>query len=407
MHTILYCINASGSRLQKFETDQIIYFLKQKYIVVIVLTKSECISTNQINEFSNKIKNQVNEAISIEPELSIEPALSIKPALSIVPVCSIENNLVKISTPFGRDILLAEIQKNFIESIVLRLPDNCYHPTINAIDDWKKEQIRLINKKLKEGIFLKNPANELENTVGELENSLELLNQKISKIIPNKLSDVLNIYGGILKNIDREELKNASHFLELSSIVEVMGKFIDEPSIYNTIKDSASGALAAASVSTAVSTAVGVGVSEAARITVTNTLLTLVAGASGASYVPLVGGIGTGLAVVLSPLVPFLIPASIVIPSAIQGFKFWKKHKEKTKALEHIELMKSRANKAVNEAVESLNKTITEIADKRKIYAIDMLEEFKISLVEAFKADILLQDDGDDDIIDADFTESE
>jgi small GTP-binding protein len=128
-HTVFYCIQASGHKIEPFEEKVIKRFKKNKYRVAIILTKADTINEEEEEDFRSKIHSYLGNSIPV------------------IPVCSEEKKLRSgiVSKKFGKDEVEKQAYGDFWDSIVLRLPEHCIQMLENRIDEWHDEQLAYIN----------------------------------------------------------------------------------------------------------------------------------------------------------------------------------------------------------------------------------------------------------------------
>eukprot|EP01090_Pellita_catalonica_P022649 TRINITY_DN8889_c0_g1_i1.p1 TRINITY_DN8889_c0_g1~~TRINITY_DN8889_c0_g1_i1.p1 ORF type:complete len:356 (+),score=70.73 TRINITY_DN8889_c0_g1_i1:98-1165(+) len=109
IHTVLYCINAGGKRIQPSEIGIIRRLQKANYDVIIVLTQVDLI-------------DEEAEAEQVENILK-----ALEGTVPVVPVCSVlkKRRGAPPIKPFGRGELIMAITNRFWDSILARLPARC------------------------------------------------------------------------------------------------------------------------------------------------------------------------------------------------------------------------------------------------------------------------------------------
>jgi GTP-binding protein EngB required for normal cell division len=108
-HTILYCINAGGGRLQDVEIRVIKRFLENKYQVGVILTKADLLNEEDEALFAEIIKKHTRED------------------LPVIAACS-ESRKGRgglTVNPFGKEAIEDQIYNNFWDTIIARLPQRC------------------------------------------------------------------------------------------------------------------------------------------------------------------------------------------------------------------------------------------------------------------------------------------
>lgn len=128
-HTVLYCINAGGHRVEVYEDKIIERLILDNYRIVIVVTNSDIKTDDEVSELVKPIKEKFSDKIT-----------------PIVSVCSIEkkNRDGSITRRFGREKLEAETLKGFWYAITIRLPDRCEYLLLEELEKWRQEQKKLI-----------------------------------------------------------------------------------------------------------------------------------------------------------------------------------------------------------------------------------------------------------------------
>ncbi len=140
-HSIIYCIQASGARIEDVDTEIINSFLDEKYHVVVVLTKADLCS----EEDEETLRDTIMESCR---NLSRE---------AIVGVCSEEKNVRgTLHEAFGRDELKKEVMTGYIGTIVSQLPKRCVYLACKQLESFCETTREEINSK----IFMWPVANE-------------------------------------------------------------------------------------------------------------------------------------------------------------------------------------------------------------------------------------------------------
>lgn len=179
-HTVFYCINAGGHRVEPYEDKIIERLILDNYRIVIVVTNSDRKTDVKISELVKPIKEKFSDKIT-----------------PIVSVCSVEeeNRDGSITRPFGREKLEAETLKGFWYAITLRLPNRCEYLLLQKVQKWIQEQKRLI-------VSHSNKHGKLQISQGEL---------------AKKINNNFNIF--------LEELKDLRHKTILDEIDKTVRNF--------------------------------------------------------------------------------------------------------------------------------------------------------------------------------------
>ena len=122
-HSIIYCIQGGGHRVEPIDVDIINSFLAENYHVVIVITKADICSEEQ--------ENTLRKSILSECKLSND---------SIIAVCS-EKQIIRgaVHEPFGREELKDAILSGYIETIINILPKRCIYLAKEEINKFKEQ----------------------------------------------------------------------------------------------------------------------------------------------------------------------------------------------------------------------------------------------------------------------------
>lgn len=185
-HTILYCINAGGSRVEDFETKVMRNLHDQKYNVILVLVKADMVSKSEVDELSRVVWEDVDQNTRV------------------VSVCSVEQTKLdgSITRPFGKDILIAQIYNNFWDGISGRLPERCISRLHKRVDAWVTEQKRYVEEKLRVWNVLK-IGKVLEARADNFLNRLadESSPDSVKKSIEEEIDRTVRIYLAIAKRL--------------------------------------------------------------------------------------------------------------------------------------------------------------------------------------------------------------
>ncbi|MCC6460647.1 MAG: GTPase domain-containing protein [Saprospiraceae bacterium] len=191
-HTVLYCIAASGSRIEEFEIKIIKQFLKNKYNVVIVLTKSDLAQEEDIEELKSSIQEYIAKDISF------------------CEVSSVEKKLKSGTTDkFGSTELIKEINKGFWNSITMRLPERCVNIIFRIIDAWESQEIDFVNK-YTDNFNAESIHSDVEARSQQLIASLE--SEVCFRIISLEVEKTIELYETFSKMLDYHQLVKDKKF---------------------------------------------------------------------------------------------------------------------------------------------------------------------------------------------------
>ena len=192
-HSVFYCVQAGGHRIEEFELKIIKRFLTEKYNVTVIFTKSDYVTEEELDKLNNVLKTEFNNKVK-----SIE-------------VCS-ETKTRRdgsIANAYGREKIIDNILNNFWNSISMRLPDYCIAAMQNEVNKWYKEQLKLINEET--GFF---NAEEIDK---KLKNRGKTFLKELysGNIVVNKINETIKMYdifqthiGKLNLNIEFNSLNN-------------------------------------------------------------------------------------------------------------------------------------------------------------------------------------------------------
>lgn len=104
IHSVYYCISAVGRRIEPFET-KLIKELKEKCSIVVLLTKSDKVDSNILDEMKQELYREISNEVQI------------------IPVCSVEERTRKgTSKQFGREEVLRASFSGLWNKLALTLP---------------------------------------------------------------------------------------------------------------------------------------------------------------------------------------------------------------------------------------------------------------------------------------------
>jgi len=168
-HSVFYCIQGSGHRVEDSDVQIIKRFIDDKYKIAVILTKADLISEDDEEELRNTVQNDLGQAVPV------------------IPVCSEEKQLRgrSKSEKFGKKDVELQAYNDFCDSIILRLPEHCVKVLEQRIDEWHEKQKKYIEKNtgrwndkeniIKEcNLFIKNEFEERNTIKQELQHTLKL-----------------------------------------------------------------------------------------------------------------------------------------------------------------------------------------------------------------------------------------
>lgn len=137
-HAVLYCIGASSHRIQDVDIQTIIQLLYEKYKVVVVLTKADGCTSEELGELKNVILSEVEKYVPAAGSLAIHECVAEKKRLYGG----------YTTEPRGKEEILHSVLQQWKEVIALRLPVSIITKLHNKIDSWRNEQLDFINRNI-------------------------------------------------------------------------------------------------------------------------------------------------------------------------------------------------------------------------------------------------------------------
>ena len=126
-HSVFYCIQASGHRVEPADVAIVNRLIEEKYPVTILLTKSDLIS----EEDEKKMQKTVSQEF--------------KRKVKAIPICIGAETRSGKTAPFGRDEILASIKSNCYLGLANRLPPHLKDILNKNLMQWDKEASDIIN----------------------------------------------------------------------------------------------------------------------------------------------------------------------------------------------------------------------------------------------------------------------
>lgn len=120
-HSVFYCIQAGGNRIQDCDVDIIKRFIENEYNVSVILTKCDQVGEDEENAMKQTIQASI-------------------PGISVISVCSEEKKTRSGDTkPFGKVDVERKAFSDFFDSLIVRLPLRCNYVMKEIKKDWLKD----------------------------------------------------------------------------------------------------------------------------------------------------------------------------------------------------------------------------------------------------------------------------
>jgi len=203
-HSIFYCIQGGGHRVENCDIDIIRKFIESNYKLTVIITKAEMLTKDKFNE----IKEVLIKEFSHD-------------AFEIIPVNSIYEKKINgtVTEQFGKDEIQKAIISQFYDSIIDRVPEHCFEFAKNDMKIWKKGIKDYILRET--GWFNENKVTETINI--KAKEYQESLQEKINSEILN----VINVYRNISRKMNYSPDKyknNFNDYLNLAILPDPAGE---------------------------------------------------------------------------------------------------------------------------------------------------------------------------------------
>jgi tRNA U34 5-carboxymethylaminomethyl modifying GTPase MnmE/TrmE len=181
-HTILYCIQASGHRVEPIDVQIIRQFLSDNYRLVVVFTKADLLKPKDIQKMRDALIREVGAEIPV------------------VPICSEEKVLLgnRRTERSGREALVEEIHNHVWESILLRLPNRCEAIVLSRIEQFYEGWKLAITEETHEW-NLHEMYNRLNKAAQEFD--VRVHTGYFSEIIVKEMTKTFEVYGHVFEGI--------------------------------------------------------------------------------------------------------------------------------------------------------------------------------------------------------------
>lgn len=199
-HSVTYCIQAGGNRIEDFDAKIITKFIKDKYNVIVALTKAEQMGKEDREKFTEKIKERIKKEIEKEDaknDININDIIVVSVSASPKKL----DYMTEAPKPYGLEEYKAAILISWREIFINRIPLNIIEKLKKDIENAKKNAPR------------KGKDKELTNKIQEYFSNI--LNTNIQKYVRESIEKYYKINVDILaasKNINLSNRKLNSDF---------------------------------------------------------------------------------------------------------------------------------------------------------------------------------------------------
>lgn len=126
-HSVIYCIQAGGGRVEDVDSEIIKKFLQEGYHLTIVLTKADQVDEDDEAQMKKTILKEIEGAVTAEK----------KGLLKVISTCAEEKKTRSgVTKPFGKEDVIEAMLAGWRETIVDRMPKHVIARLCEEIDYW-------------------------------------------------------------------------------------------------------------------------------------------------------------------------------------------------------------------------------------------------------------------------------
>jgi predicted GTPase len=217
-HTVLYCVQATGSRIEPFEIDIINKFIEDNYKVIVVLTKC-FIDEAKVQKLETAIQNELDQQVTFVRVNSADEKFG-----------------TAIVKSFGKAQLTKEIQAALAGSLTSRIPARCISLMREHIDRKCDEQINYVQEVALAYKKNKVTAN-VKKALKKIMDDISAPNGRFKNIILSETRATLELYhqlAGIMEHIIISEDESfvmlneqLEDLPEITSLRKMAGEFFE------------------------------------------------------------------------------------------------------------------------------------------------------------------------------------
>ena len=129
-HSVIYCIQAGGGRVEDVDSEIIKRFLQEGYHLTIVLTKADQIDEEDEAQMKKTILKEIEGAVKAEK----------RGLLKVISTCAEEKKTRSgVTKPFGKEDVQEAILSGWRETIIDRMPKHVIARMCEAVDLWSED----------------------------------------------------------------------------------------------------------------------------------------------------------------------------------------------------------------------------------------------------------------------------
>lgn len=149
-HSVIYCIQAGGGRVEDIDAEIIKKFLGEGYLLTVVLTKADQVDEEDEARMKQVILSEISSNL---------PHSRGKAAINIIATCAEKKKTRSGETqPFGKEAVQKSILEGWKNTVLERIPKHVVSRLIGCVDDWEDdEKKKLLNSEIS-GVTERNEA---------------------------------------------------------------------------------------------------------------------------------------------------------------------------------------------------------------------------------------------------------
>ena len=219
-HSVTYCIQAGGNRIEDFDAKIITKFIKDKYNVIVALTKAEQMGKEDREKFTEKIKERIKKEIEKEDaknDININDIIVVSVSASPKKL----DYMTEAPKPYGLEEYKAAILISWREIFINRIPVHIVKKLKEDIENAKSNAPR------------KGKDKELSNKIQEYFSNI--LNANTQKYVRESIEKYYKITADILAsskniNLSNKKLNLNSFYSEevTKDMIEMYGDFFSD-----------------------------------------------------------------------------------------------------------------------------------------------------------------------------------
>ena len=149
-HSVIYCIQAGGGRVEDIDAEIIRKFLNEGYLLTVVLTKADQVDEEDEARMKQVILKEIMTAL---------PTRSGKGYLNVIATCAEKKKTRSGETrPFGKDEVQEAILDGWKRTVLERMPKHVISRLVGCVDDWEEDEKQKLAKAEISGVSERNQA---------------------------------------------------------------------------------------------------------------------------------------------------------------------------------------------------------------------------------------------------------